>query len=133
MSEQTSERATNGPPTVCVIDDDEDIREAMRMILEMKGYEVLEADDGASALEQLHVHRHPCVILLDLMMPGMNGWEFRERQRSDPDLASIPVIILSGVHDLAARAREIGAADQLQKPVDLARLLDAISRQCGTS
>lgn len=119
--------------SVCVIDDDEDIREVMRMVLEMKGYDVLEANDGAAALEQLHTHRTPCCILLDLMMPGMNGWEFRERQRSDPDLASIPVIILSGVHDLAARAREIGAADQLQKPIDLGRLLEAISRQCGNA
>jgi CheY-like chemotaxis protein len=119
-------------PGVCIVDDDADIREAMRLVLEMSGYAVTEAADGAAALDVLRSAAPlPCCIILDLMMPGMNGWEFREQQRADPRIASVPVIILSGVHDLSAKAREIGAADQLQKPIELAQLLDAVGRQCA--
>lgn len=113
--------------TVCIVDDDPDIREAMRFALEMHGVRVLEASDGAVALDQLH--REKCgLILLDLMMPGMNGWEFRAAQRADPDLAGIPVVVLSGARDVADLARELDAAAYLTKPVELEQLAEVVDR-----
>lgn len=116
--------------TVCIVDDDPDIREAMRFALEMHGVRVLEASDGAVALGELH--REKCgLILLDLMMPGMNGWEFRAAQRADPQIASIPVVVLSGARDAADLARELDAATYLTKPVELERLTEVVDRYCA--
>jgi CheY-like chemotaxis protein len=116
---------------VCVVDDDPDIRDIVALVLESNGYRVIVARDGADALAQLR--REPgccCVILLDLMMPGVNGWEFRALQTRDPELSRIPVLVLSGVHQLAAQAKQMQAAAYLQKPVDLDRLLTEVGRHC---
>jgi CheY-like chemotaxis protein len=115
---------------ICVVDDDPDIREVVRLVLEARGYRVTEAADGAEALARLHEEPDCCVILLDLMMPGMNGWEFRAHQRTEPALASIPVVVLSGVRELTEQAKTIEADAYLQKPVDLDRLLDTIDQHC---
>lgn len=115
--------------TVCIVDDDPDIREVLRLVLEMRGYDVIEAADGVAALSALH-GAGCCTILLDLMMPGMSGWEFRARQRVDPELASIPVVVLSGVRDLHRQAGDLGAAAYLQKPVELERLIGEVARFC---
>ncbi len=114
---------------VCIVDDDPDIREIVGLVLEGKGYEVLTAADGQEALDTL-TRSHGCdLILLDLMMPGMNGWEFRAAQRKTPELASIPVVVLSGMREVTAQAGEMDAAAYLQKPVDLERLLREVARQ----
>lgn len=119
------------PHTVCIVDDDSDIREAMRLVLELRGYDVLEASDGAEALEVMRRSDAPCcLVLLDLMMPGMNGWEFRARQRADPALASVPVVVLSGVREVASQARELDASEVLQKPIDLEQLVSIVERHC---
>jgi len=104
-----------------VVDDERDIREAVTDALQDAGYEVLHARDGAEALSKLRAH-HPDVILLDLMMPGMNGWEFRAAQQGDPELCTIPVIVLSAL----GRAAGIEAAEFLQKPFELDQLLTAV-------
>lgn len=107
--------------SVLVVDDEKDIRDTVAEILRDAGYRTYGAGDGAEALTQARAH-HPDVVLLDLMMPGMSGWEFRDAQRSDPDLAKIPVIVIS------ALAREPGcdAAAYLQKPFGLETLLSAV-------
>src|SRR6187399_2509237 len=85
------------PVTVMVVDDERDPRESVCEWLTAKGYAVVPARDGADALRQLRAadgHK-PDVILLDLMMPVMNGWQFREQQAKDPELSSIPVVVIT--------------------------------------
>lgn len=119
-------------PYVCVIDDDPDIREVIALALEEHGYRVVSAADGAEGLWRLRQHEGCRLILLDLMMPGLNGWEFRELQLQDPALASIPVVVLSGVRGLPEHAAKLHAAAYLQKPVDLDHLVSAIGRHAKT-
>lgn len=118
--------------TILVVEDDLDIREVMRMVLEASGYEVLEAGDGAEALVAVRAHR-PSVILLDLMMPGMDGFQFRESQLQDPAIAAIPVVIVSGGGTVPERASELGAAGYLVKPTDVQRLLALMADLCRAS
>ncbi len=115
--------------TVLVVEDDLDIREVMRMILEASGYRVLEAGDGAEALAVARAHR-PRIILLDLMMPGMDGFQFREAQLQDPAIAAIPVVIVSGGGAVPEKAAELGAAGYLIKPTDVQRLLAILGDLC---
>jgi CheY-like chemotaxis protein len=110
--------------SVLVVDDENDIREAVSELLVDEGYAVLGAGDGAEALRQLRDH-HPSVVLLDLMMPGMNGWEFRAAQKDDPDLSKIPVIVLSAL----GRVSGLDAQGYVQKPFGVQQLLDAV-RAC---
>ncbi len=89
-----------------VVDDDTEIREVVEAVLVAEGYAVATASDGAEALRQLRSGSRPCLILLDLRMPGMDGREFRERTVADPDLHDIPVVILSGDHE-APQVRKV--------------------------
>jgi DNA-binding response OmpR family regulator len=107
--------------SVLVVDDEVDIREAVAELLAEEGYEVLDAGDGAEALRKARAF-HPSVVLLDLMMPGMNGWEFCARRKGDPELESIPIIVLSAL----GRVQGIDAVDYLQKPFELEDLLSAV-------
>ena len=119
--------------TVCVIDDDVDIREALCDVLTFEGYAVLVASDGAEALERLHEDEDSCgLILLDLMMPRMNGWEFRRKQVEDPALSSIPVVLLTGAGGCAKAAVDLKVAAAMEKPVELDVLLDVVARYCGS-
>jgi CheY-like chemotaxis protein len=111
---------------VLVVDDDPDICAVLRAVLETFGYYVELARDGAEALKKLRRGDAPCLILLDLMMPGMNGFEFRNEQLRDPTLASIPVVVISGAGDVAAKAATIGV-EGLAKPIDLDVLLETVS------
>lgn len=117
--------------TILVVEDDLDIREVMRLVLEAGGYQVLEAGDGAEALGVVRAQR-PSVILLDLMMPGMDGFQFRESQLQDPAIASIPVVVVSGGGTVQERASELGAAGFLVKPMDVQRLLALMGDLCRT-
>ncbi len=107
--------------SVLVVDDERDIREAVAEVLKDEGFEVLDANDGAEALEQLRAH-HPAVVLLDLMMPGMNGWEFCAARQREPELSSIPVIVISAL----GRVSGIDAQAFLQKPFELDALVSAV-------
>ena len=106
---------------VLVVDDERDIRDAITELLSDEGYEVEGASDGAEALTKAR-DCHPGLVLLDLMMPGMNGWEFRDRQRGDPELAGIPVVVLSAF----GRVPGVDAAAYLQKPFELEDLLTTV-------
>jgi len=108
---------------ILVVDDERDIRDVIAELLQDEGYDVEEAGDGAEALAKAR-DCHPLVVLLDLMMPGMSGWEFRDRQRGDPQLAEIPVIVVSAL----GKALGVDAAGYLQKPFDLDDLLSAVRR-----
>ncbi|MBC8068184.1 MAG: response regulator [Deltaproteobacteria bacterium] len=115
---------------VLVIDDDEDIRVALIELIEDAGYTAVGAAHGAAALERLREQGgRPCVILLDLMMPVMDGWEFRAQQRLDPALAAIPVVVISAYRHRPS-VTELDAAAYLNKPFDAAALMDVIRRHC---
>jgi CheY-like chemotaxis protein len=111
-------------PTIMLVDDDEDIREIISMILEGEGYRTVGAPDGADALAILRKGERPPLILLDMMMPVLNGADFLRCIKGMPDLASIPVVVMSG--DTAARqtAQSLGAVGCLPKPVEIERLLE---------
>lgn len=127
---------------VLVVDDDDDLRECMHDVLADRGYEVTSVRDGEHALEHLHLAQGtlPSVILLDLMMPNMNGFEFRARQIAEPRFASIPVIICTADPKAAAEAAKgVGAAHALgdviwlKKPFPLDTLLDVLVQAVGTT
>lgn len=113
---------------VLVVEDDEDLRDVLATLLRESGYSVLIAKNGEEALQRLRSGTcRPCVILLDLWMPVMDGWQFREEQRKDASLAAIPVVALSG--DVEARA--LDATAHLSKPVQLLPLVSTVARFCG--
>ncbi|RKH05332.1 response regulator [Corallococcus sp. CA053C] len=112
---------------ILVVDDDLDLLRAYRDALEVDGHSVVLARDGHEALRLLHQGLRPAVILLDLRMPRLDAWAFREQQRADPALAAIPVIVLYShvVDSQAMKALEVEGF--LQKPVDLDVLLRAVA------
>jgi CheY-like chemotaxis protein len=108
--------------TVLVVDDDAEIRETLTLLLEQEGYTVLGAENGVQALEQLR-RGHPNVMLLDLMMPVMSGWEVLDELGECGELGSVPIIVVSAMCAPGARAC-------LVKPVDLEELLEVVGRCC---
>ena len=120
-------------PMACVliVEDDEDVRDFMDVLLRASGYETMTAANGAIGLEMMQ-HRRPCVVLLDLMMPVMDGWTFRKRQLADPALAPVPVICLTAMYRPSEVERQL-AVRCLSKPVDFDRLLDEVSGLCGAT
>jgi CheY-like chemotaxis protein len=118
---------------VLVVDDDPDIRETVIEVLEENGHRALGAANGKEALARLRASDElPCLILLDLMMPTMNGQEFRAEQLKDPALKPIPVIVISAFRDAAEKAAELDAAGHLDKPVHLDELITLVDQFCGT-
>jgi len=116
--------------TVFIVEDDVDTREMLGRFLELEGYHVETAANGKLALERLGsvVGAGPCVILLDLMMPVMDGWQFRQAQVRDAALAGIPVIVVSAAG--RERLEKIQADAYLSKPVDLDELLGCVTQFC---
>jgi CheY-like chemotaxis protein len=108
---------------ILVVEDDGDVREAMSDALTEQGYVIATAANGLEALRWLRQNAAPDAILLDLMMPVMDGWQFLAEQRRDPVLGGIPVIIVTAFKDAAGR---LDQATLLQKPVTLTRLLGAL-------
>jgi CheY-like chemotaxis protein len=128
--DRRSRETRRGPITVMVVDDEKDPRESVCEWLEAKGYTVVAARDGADALRHLRDDAvKPDVILLDLMMPVMNGWQFRKEQAGDPHIAGIPVIVITANRD----TRGIEADDTLFKPVNPEHLLEAVERWSGST
>ena len=116
---------------IFVVDDEDMIRDSIVEFLDENGYEAIGAAHGRDALDKLTASGpRPCLILLDLMMPIMDGRAFREKQLQNPALAEIPVVVFSAYQDVAATANELGVADYLAKPVDLTRLLRIIRQSC---
>jgi CheY-like chemotaxis protein len=114
------------PPQVLVVDDDPDILSTVEQILAVEGYAVTAARNGAEALAALQ-SLQPAVILLDLMMPVMDGWEFRRRLNEHP-AAATPVIVVSADRDIARKASSIAADGYIAKPFDLDELLHEVGR-----
>jgi len=113
---------------VLVVEDDNDLRESICAVLTDAGYTSWAAENGEVALERARAER-PSVILLDLMMPIMNGWEFRSEQLRDPELSSIPVIIMTADGRAREKAKALHA-DYLRKPITLDALLDMVDNYC---
>lgn len=111
---------------VLVVDDDQDIRETVALVLRAKGFGVELAADGVEALERLEKGEAPSLILLDLRMPRMNGLELLDELRARR--WHLPVVVLTGDHAAAAEAEKSGAKGSLIKPVDLDALLGAVER-----
>jgi CheY-like chemotaxis protein len=113
--------------TILIVDDDSDIRKSLSDFLEDEGYKVTAAANGRSALDLLRAGIRPAVILLDLMMPGMDGWDFRQAQLQDPAIASVPVVVVtaSGFSPEAIRA-QFNPAGFVSKPIQPTMLLEAI-------
>ncbi|HVT08740.1 MAG TPA: response regulator [Polyangia bacterium] len=118
--------------TVLVIEDDSDVRNALAELLSTEGYDVSLTADGGEALEKLRGGLRPSVILLDLMMPNVDGWDFRRAQLDDPSLAAIPVILLtaSGFRPDSMHS-ERGRLEMLPKPVQAHVLLDTLERMAS--
>ncbi|MCP3101197.1 response regulator [Myxococcus sp. K15C18031901] len=116
------------PNCVLVVDDDPDILLAFTDILELEGHEAVTARGARAAMALLEQGLRPSVILLDLVMPGMDGWALRDQLLADAELASIPVVVVSGqgVSPREASSRRVSGA--LRKPVELEQLLGMVAR-----
>jgi CheY-like chemotaxis protein len=114
---------------ILVIDDDQAIRETIQDVLEIHGYNVITARDGKEGIKKLSsMNVAPCLILLDLMMPGMNGWGFLDYQKNNSSFSQIPVVICSAYE---GSARSIGTYPVLIKPLKLDSLVGAIKVFCA--
>ena len=117
---------------ILIIEDDADLREALVEALRDEGYEAAGAMHGREALDRLRRETvRPCLILLDLTMPVMNGWQFRAEQSRDSALSGIPVVVLSAGINLAQQMVDLEIRDYVQKPIRLPDLLETIHRYCG--
>ena len=115
---------------ILVVDDDVEIREALLDVLQDNGYEAAGAVNGRDALQKLKQGEHPCLILLDLMMPVMDGRAFREEQLRTPALAEIPVVVVSAYRDVEARSAGLEAKAHLTKPLQIEDLLRVARQYC---
>ena len=120
----------NGHGPVLVIDDDEGIRDAIAEVLADSAHPVATASNGREALDWLQTHQRPCLILLDLMMPVMDGRQFRAAQRADARLADIPVVVITAGGDQTPKS-EMAVQGWLGKPVELEVLLAHIGQFCS--
>jgi CheY-like chemotaxis protein len=112
-------------PHILIVDDDADLRETLQILLEASGYSVTVAENGRAALERIAAGPRPGLVLLDLMMPEMNGWQFIEHARRDASLASLPIVIMT-----AHRSRDpstVRPEAVLHKPFDTPKLLATIA------
>jgi CheY-like chemotaxis protein len=113
---------------VLIVEDDADLREMMAQLLALEGYQTAAVANGREALEYLQQENAPNLILLDLMMPVMDGWEFRRHQQANPALAAVPVIVLSALDQ--SRTAGVNAEAILKKPLDFDRLLELVRLFC---
>jgi CheY-like chemotaxis protein len=116
---------------VLLVDDDPEILEVLSLVLRETACTVRTATDGHAALAVLAEGFVPCLIILDLMMPGMDGWTFREKQLADPMCASIPVVVFTGDPLALRRPPPRGVEHCWRKPVDLDTLLGGVTHFCG--
>ena len=122
--------ARPGHRPVLVVEDDDDVRDAVSASLRDEGYEVAEAENGRLALEWLKSNADPCLVLLDLWMPVMSGIELHEVMAQDPRLSGVPLVVVSAAGDAKDRAQQMGALGYLRKPLDLHDLLATVERYC---
>ena len=130
------QRVTQPAGNVLIVEDDADTRQMLATLLATRGFQPVAAEDGLEALHLLRTVRRrapdvPCLVLLDLKMPRLGGLEFRRAQLGDPTVASVPVAVMSGVHDLEQRAQALGAVATVAKPIDLDILMAIVHRYCA--
>jgi CheY-like chemotaxis protein len=116
---------------ILIADDDPDVRESLRLLLEFRGHSVQEARNGQEALGRLDGAAPPCVILLDLMMPVMDGWQFRRAQLRNPAFADVPVVVISAVPSHLQRTNELAVHRVFTKPFDYDALLTEVETICA--
>ena len=116
---------------ILIVEDDADVAQSVAEVLEISGYGTAIAANGQEALDHLRTNDRPDLILLDMMMPVMDGWQFRQEQRMLPAFASIPVVIVTADGDARRKAASIEAAGYIVKPVTIDGLLDVVERVCG--
>lgn len=114
--------------SILIVDDDENARLLLRGLLAPEGYGIDTAANGQEALDRLHQGPRPDLILLDLAMPVMDGWQFSRALQQDPGLAAIPLVVVSGVNDAQEKVAGLGAVGLLTKPIALEQLLAAVRR-----
>lgn len=115
---------------ILIVEDDVDTREALKFLLETYGYAVVVAGDGADGLAKLHAGLRPSLILLDLLMPKKNGFQFRVEQAMDAELSEIPVAVYSGNPDACRAEALAGAVAHLHKPIEVEKLLEVVRAYC---
>lgn len=118
-------------PCVLIVEDDTDVREFMDVLLTTHGFETMTAANGREALEQMRARR-PCLVLLDLMMPVMDGWQFRAEQLREPALADVPVVCVTALAEQTANIARL-KVPCLRKPVEFQALLKAVEGACGSA
>jgi CheY-like chemotaxis protein len=122
---------TASQKVVLLVEDEDDARNLLATLLEEGGYQVLRAGNGLEALNVLETVRGACnIILLDLMMPVMNGWDFRRKQKQNPLYASIPVLLMSAGARIASASGDLDAAGYVTKPVEVEDLLEKVRQHC---
>jgi DNA-binding response OmpR family regulator len=121
------------PRSILIIEDDAPIRETLKELLEQEGYRVFTASNGKEGLKVWENTSPPCAMLVDLMMPILDGWQVLSavRSHSNPEAASVPVLVLSAARDVKKQVLELGANGFVRKPIDLNDLLGALKLHCG--
>lgn len=118
-----------GCKNILIVEDEQSIRHMMKHILEIEGYRVFIASNGAEGIETLKgISPDPCVVLLDMMMPGTNGWWFLDNQRNNPSLSKIPVVVCSAYEE---SARSVKPSGFVSKPIHVDSLLGAVKAFCA--
>ena len=118
---------------ILIVEDDHDVAQSVAEVLEASGYGTGIAANGLEALDYLQTHTQTDLILLDMMMPVMDGWQFREEQRKLPAFDSIPVVIVTADGNARGKAEAIQADGLVSKPVTIDGLLNEVERICGIS
>lgn len=120
------------PPTkqVLIVEDDFDVRDLLVFVLNNNGFRATGVSNGQEAIRHLRQGRATSLILLDLMMPIMDGWEFRRTQQGDPALGAIPVVLLSATDEVGEQVGKLQADSYLRKPIDFGALLETVGRYC---
>lgn len=116
----------NQPFGVLVVEDDDDVREALLLLLGAEGVHAVGATDGRDAIDRIKGGFHPSLILLDLMMPVMDGERFLRERIRDPELAVIPVVVISALPRTRVDPVELHVDEMITKPVNPSRVLDAV-------
>lgn len=117
---------------ILVVEDDTDSRVMLATVLTLQNYRVVTASNGEEGIAMARQHR-PCIILLDLMMPVMDGEEFRAAQLDDPEIRDIPVVLVTASHDGTSRAQNMGAICCIRKPLSLKEVTAHVTAHCSVS
>jgi two-component system, chemotaxis family, chemotaxis protein CheY len=123
----SAQKATRG--WILIVDDDDDVRDALIAVLDMTGFSTVGARDGIEAIERIETRGRPGLVLLDLRMPRLNGADFLRWVRGDRSLDALPIIILSGDPATSNETPRLDVAGYLRKPVDLDELLEVVDHQ----